>query len=132
MEHVLIDTNVLSYIFKNDTRSSSYLPYLSSDKLLAVSFQTVAELYLWAEKQSWSNPKINELQNLLQKFIIVLYDNKLAHIWAGIVATRERIGTPISCADAWVASCALRHSATLITHNRKDFENIPKLKVISH
>lgn len=131
MEHILIDTNVLSYILKKDTRSAYYLPYLSSDKVLAVSFQTIAELYRWAEKYSWGKTKLNKLESLLKKFVVVPYDNKLAHIWAKVVNERERIGKSISYEDAWIAACALRHSTTLLTHNKKDFEGITGLKIIS-
>lgn len=131
MEHILLDTDVLSYTLKKDTRSAYYLPYLSSDKVLAISFQTVAELYFWAEKHSWGNPKWTKLQSNLKKFVVVPYDKKLAHIWAKIVTERERNGKPISCADAWIAACALRHSAVLLTHNKKDFEGITGLEIVS-
>jgi len=131
VEHILIDTNVLSYIKKNDTRSAYYLPYLSSEKVLAVSFQTVAELYRWAEKYSWGKTKLNKLESLLKRFVVVPYDNKLARIWAKVVNERERAGKSISYEDAWIAACALRHSATLLTHNRKHFEGITGIKIIS-
>jgi predicted nucleic acid-binding protein len=33
--------------------------------------------------------------------------------------------------DLWIAACALRHSLTLITNNRKHFCDIPGLSIIS-
>jgi predicted nucleic acid-binding protein len=33
--------------------------------------------------------------------------------------------------DAWVAAVALRHGMPLVTHNRKHFEDIPDLTLIS-
>jgi tRNA(fMet)-specific endonuclease VapC len=38
---------------------------------------------------------------------------------------------PIAPADAWIAATAIVYRAPLITHNRKHFEGIAGLKVIS-
>ena len=43
MSQVLVDTDVISYLLKNDTRADLYQPHLQ-DQLLVVSFMTVAEL----------------------------------------------------------------------------------------
>lgn len=51
--------------------------------------------------------------------------------WAEIRYGCEREGRPISVADAWVAACALRFGAPLVTHNRKDFEAVSDLQSIS-
>jgi tRNA(fMet)-specific endonuclease VapC len=40
-------------------------------------------------------------------------------------------GRPIGHGDAWVAAVALRHGMPLVTHNRKHFEGIPGLAVVS-
>lgn len=131
MQKFIVDTDVISYLFKNDTRIAFYLPYLSSDKLLAVSFQTIAELYRWGEKKEWPQSKIDALQHLLKKFVIAPYDDKLARIWAKVINEGDKKGKPVSYGDAWIAACALRHSATLLTYNKKDFEGITGLEIIS-
>jgi len=43
-----VDTDVGSFIFKNDTRASLYRPYLSG-RIAVLSFQTVAELEQWSD-----------------------------------------------------------------------------------
>jgi predicted nucleic acid-binding protein len=40
-------------------------------------------------------------------------------------------GHPIAYADAWIAATAMAYKAPLITHNRKHFESVSGLKVIS-
>ena len=40
-------------------------------------------------------------------------------------------GHPVGEADAWVADVAIRHNMPLVTHNRKHFDGIPGLTVIS-
>ncbi len=41
------------------------------------------------------------------------------------------LGRSISCNDAWIAACAVKHGVPLVTHNAKDFEAIGGLKVVS-
>lgn len=43
----------------------------------------------------------------------------------------KKKGRPIETADAWVAAAALMFDVPLITHNRKHFENVENLKIIS-
>ena len=47
MATVLLDTDVVSFLFKGDSRGASYAPFLQ-DNRLALSFMMVAELFQWA------------------------------------------------------------------------------------
>lgn len=49
MPVVLLDTDVVSFLIKGDSRVAAYAPLLRSNRL-AFSFMTVAELYQWAGK----------------------------------------------------------------------------------
>ncbi len=40
-------------------------------------------------------------------------------------------GNPIDTADAWIASVALLFDIPLVTHNRRDFQNVANLTIIS-
>jgi predicted nucleic acid-binding protein len=53
MDVVLLDTNVVSFLLKGDTRAELYASHLQ-DRRLALSFMTVAELYQWAIVRNWS------------------------------------------------------------------------------
>ncbi len=43
-ERILVDTSVLSLLFKHDTRAGGYVPRLAG-KIGVISFVTLAELY---------------------------------------------------------------------------------------
>jgi tRNA(fMet)-specific endonuclease VapC len=45
MTGIVADTDVVSFLFKNDSRAVDYLPHLQGI-VPVISFQTVAELYL--------------------------------------------------------------------------------------
>jgi hypothetical protein len=47
MASVVVDADVLSFLFKCDSRAEWYRPHLTG-KLLVLSFMTVAELDRWA------------------------------------------------------------------------------------
>lgn len=50
---LVVDTDVVSFFFKHDTRAALYTPHLSGH-ILTVSFQTLAELELWALASGWA------------------------------------------------------------------------------
>jgi hypothetical protein len=47
-ELVLVDSDVASYIFRQDTRAAAYLPHLEG-RVLGLAPVSVGELYRWAE-----------------------------------------------------------------------------------
>ena len=131
MDPVVLDTDVLSFLAKGDTRASSYVPMLVGRRL-CVSFQTVAELRLWALVRRWGLARREALDSVLNRLVVLPYDALMAQHWAEVTAHRRRLGRPIDCGDAWIAASAVRHGATLVSHNARHFAEIPGLKVYSH
>jgi tRNA(fMet)-specific endonuclease VapC len=127
---LLVDTNIISYIMKGDDRAKRYVQHLEN-KLLAISFITVGELYFWAEKNGWGERKRNTLEAALHNYVVIPYDNEIAKFYAKVATERERAGRRISCNDAWIAASALRHEIPLVTHNAKDFQQITSLDIIT-
>ena len=127
---VIVDTDVVSFLLKGDTRAQLYRPHLEG-KTLALSFMTVAELYQWAYIRNWGEQKLTRLEEQLRAYVIVPYDNELCKQWATVCVERQRLGRPISVQDAWIAATALWHGCPVVTHNRDDFANIKGLTVIS-
>lgn len=127
---ILLDTNVVSYLMKNGPLADSYATLLAG-KTLTISFITVGEMYYGAEKAAWGIKKLQALNKVLQQFVVIPHDHEVARCYAHVMVQRQRSGRPISLHDAWIAACAVRHAIPLATHNRKDFEGIAKLKIIS-
>ena len=95
---------------------------------MCVCFASVAELYFWALSRRWGQRRIGELREDLADYIILPYDDQIAWRWAEVKSIK---GRPIEPGDAWVAATALRHNLPLVTHNRRHFEQIPALQVLS-
>lgn len=128
--HVVIDTDVCSFLLKGDSRVQIYRPHLI-DNIACLSFQTVGELYQWAQLRSWGNARRAQLAEWLDNFIILESDRLTCRLWACIRAEREERGHPISPQDAWIAACAQRHGYPLVTHNGDDYQYIGDLQLIT-
>lgn len=127
---LLVDTDVVSFGFKDDTRSDLYEPDLQ-DNFLLVSFMTLAELNFWNLKNNWGEKRKVDFAEYLEKYLTIYPDEDICKIWAEIQTDAYKKGRPIDSADAWVASVALYFDIPLVTHNRRHFENVENLTIIS-
>lgn len=130
MESVVVDTNVVSYIFKEDTRGDLYHAHLD-ERVQLVSFMTVAELALWAELHNWGKKRRADLAAFMRRFTVIESDHALCQTWAEMRARVQRAGQHIDHADAWVAATALLYDVPLVTHNRRHFTPVAGLQMIS-
>jgi len=127
---VFLDTNIISYLFNRDTRAALYRPHLEN-RIVYLSFMTVAEMYFGADRARWGQARRHRLNMFLRGDPVVQSTPEICVLWGQITATCEHQGRRIPAADAWIAACALRFDAPLVTHNRKDFEAVPDLQIIS-
>jgi predicted nucleic acid-binding protein len=127
---IVVDTNVVSYIFKKDTRNESYKPHLIQVPKF-ISFMTFAELRRWKIQSNWGKSKNEKFEELLSEFGVIHSDEKLCEIWAEITSHSRKKGKSVSVSDAWIAAVALMFDIPPVTHNRKHFEHISGLQIIS-
>ena len=130
MPPLVIDTDVLSFIFRSDTRAALYAPHLFGH-VLTISFQTRAEMLRGAISANWGERRRQQLRQWLRKFAVVHSSDELCERWAEALASARRSGRPIAAADAWVAATALLLDVPLVTHNAGDYAGVPSLAVIS-
>ncbi len=131
MKALLLDTNIVSFILKGDSRAELYAGYLTR-RHLAISFMTVAELYQWAAVRQWGPYRIGQLEKtLMDAYVVLSFDIALCQLWGEVRANRRAIGKPISPEDAWIAATALQYNLPLVTHNPADFSDIQNLEVIT-
>lgn len=134
MDAVLLDTDVFSYLLRaGDRRGEPYQKHVHG-KTVAVSFITVGELYYGATKRGWNPKTVAALEQRLKAAVIVPYDIEICKTYGRLRATlKTQTGTDrvAQSNDLWIAACAVRHNLPLITNNRKHFEGIPDLNLIS-
>jgi predicted nucleic acid-binding protein len=130
MKPVVLDTDVVSFPFKSDSRAQAYLPHLR-DRQWLISFMTEAELEQWVLLSNWHAKRIDRLRIFLARFAIVPSSRDLVLKWAEVMVAARRVGRRLETADAWIASTAIMYDAPLITHNGSDYSGVPGLKVIT-
>lgn len=127
MRPAVLDTDVVSFLFKNDSRAQIYLPRLQNRSWL-ISFMTEAELEHGFSCQTGAQPASSGCGSSLANSSLVPSSRDLVLKWAEVMVAARRGGRRIETADAWVAATALLYDATLLTHNRADYLGVPNLR----
>ena len=135
MSVVLLDTTVASLLHPKKRRSEILARYAvhMEKQVLALSFQSVAELWNWAEAREWGDEARNGLDLFIKRFLVIPYDYALAQAWARAMQSSQKEGRRLDSGDCWIAATAIHRRIPLLTHDR-DFLvlPIPGLKVISY
>src|SRR6266446_9793470 len=116
MKAIVVDTDVVSLVFKGYTRAGKYLSALEIPDLL-VSFMTEAELERWILQAKWGPERIIRFRTYMKRFVSVPSSRDLIVQWAEVMVVARTLGRRIEVADAWVAATALLYDAPLVTNN---------------
>ena len=84
MRALIVDTDVVSMVFKQDSRATLYEPVLTGS-LLGISFMTLAELELWPRQSHWGPRRLAGFRQFLENYTVLPYNNDLCVLWAQIV-----------------------------------------------
>src|SRR6266705_507340 len=106
MNVAIVDTDVVSMLFKGDTRAMAYRPHVTG-RLLGISFMTLAELERWALEREWRASRKLELAQHLTHYAVLPVSRELCLKWAEVCCNAKKKGRPIQTADAWIAASAL-------------------------
>jgi predicted nucleic acid-binding protein len=74
------------------------------------------------------------LEEKIRETTVVRYDLEVCRTYARL---KQGLRTPsgshrvMGDNDLWLAACAVRHGIPLIRHNRRHFEDIPSLKIVT-
>lgn len=99
---VILDTNVVSYLMRGGPLAEAYAPHVQN-RLLAITFVTIGELYFGAEKGKWEERKRRELEAALHNFVVIPYDHRdcplLRSVGGGTATKRkaDRIQRRLDC-----------------------------------
>jgi tRNA(fMet)-specific endonuclease VapC len=96
---------------------------------MAISSVTLAELYAGAYKHSQTGRLRALIGDLLQEVQVIDFDSACAEMFGQIRGTLLQRGISVPTTDLLIASAALVHNLTLVTHNTADYQNIPGLRL---
>ena len=130
MNQIVVDTDVASYIFNWHSLAERYANTLRGSELI-LSFMSVAELRMGAMSAGWGSNRRLLLEQFVHGFELFYADDDLCTVWARIRAEARVTGRAISPQDAWIAATALALDVPLATNNRRDFESVRNLRLVS-
>ena len=134
MTRYLLDTNTVSYFLRDHSPALTQRLMGTAPDQLAVSVITAGELQFGLQKlgpSARTNALAARLEKLLQAIATLPLPAEAAVHYGQVRAHLEAKGTPIGGNDLWIAAHALSEDLTLITHNLREFERVPGLKVES-
>jgi tRNA(fMet)-specific endonuclease VapC len=124
----LLDTDICSTHLKRP--AGLMHRFVQYSGRLHLSTIALGELYVWAFHRQDPAPIIRRIENDLLADVIVLdYDSECARTFGQTRAQLFPQGISVPTTDLMIASVALVHDLTLVTHNTSDYRNIPGLRV---
>ena len=124
----LLDTDIIIYSLKGNEIVRRNLRLHLNDPI-KISAVTLMELYYGAykSKRVASNlAKIKTIENALE---IISISRELVEIFGILKSNLEKAGKPLDDFDLILASTAMTHNLTIVTHNEKHFRRIDGLKI---
>lgn len=123
----LLDTNICSAHMRRPSQlAHRFIQYTGA---LAIPTIVLAELHSGAHKHPNPTKLLGLIADLLQEVQVIDFDSACAERFGQVRGTLLQKGISVSRMDLLIASVALVHDLTLVTHNTADFQNIPGLRL---
>lgn len=97
---------------------------------LFLSSVVKAELTYGAYRSARSAENLRVLKKFFEPLVSLPFDDRCLDHYGRARADMSRIGTPIGPNDLLIASTALAHSLTLVTHNSHEFGRVSGLEIV--
>ncbi|MBB3102749.1 type II toxin-antitoxin system VapC family toxin [Azomonas macrocytogenes] len=126
---LILDSNTISYYFRGDPQ---VVPRLQALPPADIGVPAIVEYELryglLRLPQEAAAPRLAALAQLLRPMQLLPFDSECAAQAARIRADLEAAGTPIGPHDTLIAATAVRHQATLVTRNVREFSRVSGLQ----
>ena len=126
----LVDTNWVIDYMRGVSRVIERLDRLSQDGI-GISIISLAELYQGVFYSRTPESDERELRHFLDNIRILDIDDQICRIFAMERGRLSSDGNIIGNFDILIAATAIHHNLTLLTNNRRHFERIQGLDIIS-
>jgi len=124
---ILLDTNIVVAFLNGDT----WILKRIKDEMdrIALSSLVVGELDYGAKVSQKAKDNLEKLYQFVDVVQILPFDIECAKFFGSVKSKLRNIGKPTGEVDILIAATAMANKATLVTANKKHFENIEGLKM---
>ncbi len=124
-----LDSNICIYFLKGLYSSiMENIKNINPDNIKIPSI-VKGELLYGAEKSEQRTKNLTRINQFLEPFEIVPFDNNCSVVYSRIRADMEQKGTGIGPNDYIIAATVLAKNGILVTNNTKEFERIKNLRI---
>jgi tRNA(fMet)-specific endonuclease VapC len=124
-----LDTNVCIYYLRGLHKSIEKQFEIIPSYKIKIPIIVKAELIYGIEKSKLKERNRTVYKKFIEAFEIVNIDDDALDQYAKIRLNLENDGIIIGSNDLFIASIVLAHNGILITHNTKEFERVPGLRI---
>ena len=124
----MLDTNIAIYTIKNKP-SEVREAFKAHDRQLCISAVTLMELMYGAEASAAVERNLRDIEGFAARLDVFPYDNEAAAHTGQLRAELRKIGRPIGPYDEMIAGHARSRGLVVVTHNIKQFENVPGIRL---
>ena len=126
-----LDSNIISYMLKNDATVISHYRHESNQGssfvILPIVYYEISR-WLLSKNLTKKMAQFNELCNAIEH---VEFNKTIWQKAAQICAFLYQQGTPIDDADIFIAAFCLVNGYTLVSNNQRHFDRIEELKLVN-
>ena len=126
----LLDTDWVIHCLHGVARVTDRLDQLMPEGV-GLSIVSMAELYQGVFFSTDPDGNERALHQFLAAIDVVPVDDAVCRIFASERGRLRAAGTPIGDFDLLIGSTAIRHNLTLLTNNRRHFERVQGLRIVS-
>ncbi len=124
----MLDTNIAIYTIKNKP-SEVREAFKAHDGQMCISSITLMELIYGAEASAAVERNLRDIEGFAARLEVLPYDNEAATHTGQLRAELKKIGRPIGPYDEMIAGHARSRGLVVVTHNTKQFENVPGIRL---
>ena len=123
----LLDTNICSeHLRKPAGLSHRFIQHAGR---LSIPTIVLGELLAWAYRRPNPDVLLRLIEELQADIHVLPYDEACAQQFGRLRGALIRQGTSVSTVDLMIASVAIVHDLTVVTHNTADFQRIPGIRL---
>jgi len=127
MERVIVDSDILILVSRNDPTAISFVDNLENTRGVAISAVSAFELVIG----SLNNSHLVAIRKFLSRFQHIHIGEDISEAALKLLE-RYRLSHGLLMADALIAATALVNSLEFATRNKKDFRFIDGLQLVDY